>query len=217
MKKQKKFTLIELLVVIAIIAILAAMLLPALGKARETAKRISCCSNLKQVSLTMIQYAGDNDGYFPPRAYRSCLYSCQGGSFYAFKTASNYAEDYVKNYKIWYCPSSGRNAEYYWNRNQLDYIYTPRCEYERVNGGFSNYSSLSEKIVKPSETLAADWSMVVNSQSYFNHGSKGGNHIVGVSLPPIIGGNVGRMDGSVSWKNYNEMTKYNFDNFYYWY
>jgi prepilin-type N-terminal cleavage/methylation domain-containing protein len=62
---KRAFTLIELLVVIAIIAILASMLLPALSRTKQSARRIVCVNHLKQLALATVMYVMDNDGYYP--------------------------------------------------------------------------------------------------------------------------------------------------------
>jgi prepilin-type N-terminal cleavage/methylation domain-containing protein len=92
--KKKSFTLVELLVVIAIIAILISMLMPAISRAREKARRVSCVNRLSQTLLSMALYETEHQPYF----------------FYAASIASDSATslypDYATDYETMVCPST---------------------------------------------------------------------------------------------------------------
>jgi prepilin-type N-terminal cleavage/methylation domain-containing protein len=138
MRSKRGFTLIELLVVIAIIAILAAILFPVFARARESARKTSCLSNVKQLSLGCIMYSSDHDETYPRMDERGnegdahpligpmfAGTAPNGGGFCQAQnkyTAADQLNGYTKNDQIFTCPTLGQRvvrANYAYSQNKV--------------------------------------------------------------------------------------------------
>ena len=145
----KGFTLVELLVVIAIIAILAAMLLPALSAAKAMGKRAVCMNNLKQLGYGATSYASDYNGYIPPRRYNSGNFQDYGYYMWDPNLTGGYDEKY---YPL------GQLLRGYRNGGQGDYVASPNvfvCP--TITGTWWNKTGGLDKIVNNFE---------INSNNY---------------------------------------------------
>jgi prepilin-type N-terminal cleavage/methylation domain-containing protein/prepilin-type processing-associated H-X9-DG protein len=231
MKKAKRetgFTLIELLVVVAIIAVLVAILLPGLSQARESAKRTFCKSNLKEIGIGCLAYAGDFNDLFPP------ISGVDWNSFMRMQRGvyglGNLFPRYIANYRTFFCYQYSNylfpTPESAWNWQPNDgfigymYIGNPRkqngggmCGYIREDGcplpcltgngmmvfGPDRFLTIRETTANAANAPLA-YDFVGDGNSGYVWAMQSVAHPAGQF--PSVGGNVLHADGHVEWYSY---------------
>lgn len=184
MSKRRGFTLLELAAVIALIGVLAAILLPALARARETARRTSCMNNLAQLSVALHVYAQEHDGQLP----------WSGGNGNADCLVA-FCKEYVLEDKLFICPSDAHaEPEFYMVREaRLDFEDSARVSYDYM-GAYTKSPIRLPEDMKPVPRIPVLWDI-----SYSGLGVESFNHVPG-------GCNVLFLDGSIEFISYGDFS-----------
>jgi prepilin-type N-terminal cleavage/methylation domain-containing protein/prepilin-type processing-associated H-X9-DG protein len=183
---QKAFTLIELLVVIAIIAILAAMLLPALSRAKGKAQSASCLSNTHQIGIALVMYSDESRDALPNQwwfvgPYANNAGKACGGEWKA--TPAIQLSPMLKSPKVWVCPTKRRGLTYKTEPGEYDPSYTGFLSYGFNYLGVFTAEGMTRKyssIQKPVETVAM-------------------TEVNGTDDPAEIGGGLGNEKADAAW------------------
>lgn len=230
MCKRSAFTLVELLVVIGIIALLISILLPSLNKARKSAQRVQCASNIRQMTMSLLHYANNNRGIFPTGTYIGAMLLGD-----RLSSPAEVWDTYGLNRGIVYCPANGSTLRptkddlmtpLNWGGGQYQillaytylggfggYVSTPTNSWNgwpRVRIGNIEYPpsfSLTQKARNSSEApllLDRAWDTPV---AIHPNGIEASNHID--SSGKTEGENVGYVDGHVQWYQWADVKAQN--------